>query len=128
MNPKITIKIFVSAGHILQAIATEESDLFNDTMRDLTVDPSEIKLRIDQRVRDSKPHEGSGFKIAKETTELFKRSMDRARAQGRRVIDASDIFYVLSNDERSVLNDILQNLGVGYERPIANCEKEDQEA
>jgi ATP-dependent Clp protease ATP-binding subunit ClpA len=28
------------------------------------------------------------------------------------VIDGSDIFYVLSNDERSILNDVLQNLGV----------------
>ena len=43
---------------------------------------------------------------------LFKRAMDRARSQGRRVIDGSDIFYVLSNDERSILNDVLQNLGV----------------
>jgi ATP-dependent Clp protease ATP-binding subunit ClpA len=41
--------------------------------------------------------------------------MDRARSQGRRVIDGSDIFYVLSNDERSILNDVLQNLGVPSE-------------
>ena len=60
-------------------------------------------------------HTGKGFRIAPETTELFKRSMDRARSQGRRVIDASDIFYVLSNDERSLLNDVLQNLGVPSE-------------
>ena len=53
-----------------------------------------------------------GYRIAPETTELFKRAMDRARSQGRRVIDGSDIFYVLSNDERSILNDVLQNLGV----------------
>jgi ATP-dependent Clp protease ATP-binding subunit ClpA len=38
--------------------------------------------------------------------------MDRARSQGRRSIDGSDLFYVLSNDERSILNDVLQNLGV----------------
>ena len=38
--------------------------------------------------------------------------MERARSQGRRVIDGSDIFYVVSTDERSLLNDILQNLGV----------------
>jgi ATP-dependent Clp protease ATP-binding subunit ClpA len=41
--------------------------------------------------------------------------MDRARSQGRRVIEGSDIFYVLSNDERSLLNDVLQNLGVPAE-------------
>jgi ATP-dependent Clp protease ATP-binding subunit ClpC len=60
----------------------------------------------------SRQHTGKGFRIAPETTELFKRAMDRARSQGRRVIDGSDIFYVLSNDERSILNDVLQNLGV----------------
>ncbi len=106
---------FVSVGHILHALANEESDLFNDTMRELTIDPRSVKLLIEKRVDSGKQHSGSGFKIAPETTDLFKRSMDRARSQGRRVIDASDIFYVLSNDERSILNDILQNLGVGYE-------------
>ncbi|MGI8670961.1 MAG: AAA family ATPase, partial [Aridibacter sp.] len=68
-----------------------------------------------KRVDSGKQHAGKGFRIAPETTDLFKRAMDRARSQGRRVIDASDLFYVLSNDERSLLNDILQNLGVGYE-------------
>ncbi len=124
---------FVSVGHILQAIANEESDLFNDTMRELTVDPRSVKLLIEKRVEDGKQHSGTGFKIAPETTDLFKRSMDRARSQGRRVIDSSDIFFVLSNDERSVLNDILQNLGVGYEdlsqtvrKKIRKREKEEE--
>src|SRR4029078_6035692 len=57
-------------------------------------------------------HSGPGYRIAPETTELFKRAMDRARSQGRRFIEGSYIFYVLSNDERSILNDVLQNLGV----------------
>ncbi|NNF00998.1 MAG: ATP-dependent Clp protease ATP-binding subunit [Pyrinomonadaceae bacterium] len=106
---------FISVGHILQSLANEEEDLFNETMRDLTVDPRSVKLLIEKRVDSGKEYAGKGFKIAPETTDLFKRSMDRARSQGRRVIDASDIFYVMSNDERSLLNDILQNLGVGYD-------------
>ncbi len=114
---------FVSVGHILQAIVDEEPDLFNDTMLDLTVDPRSVKLLIEKRVESGKQHVGTGFKIAPETTDLFKRSMDRARSQGRRVIDASDIFYVLSNDERSVLNDILQNLGVGHEELAQTARK-----
>jgi ATP-dependent Clp protease ATP-binding subunit ClpA len=81
-------------------------------MRDLAVDPRSVKLLIEKRMEAGRQHTGKGFRIAPETTELFKRAMDRARSQGRRVIDASDIFYVLSNDEQSVLNDVLQNLGV----------------
>ncbi|QQS42843.1 MAG: ATP-dependent Clp protease ATP-binding subunit [Acidobacteriota bacterium] len=106
---------YVSVGHILQSLADEEEELFNSTMRDLSVDPRSVKLLIDKRVEGGRQHSGKGFRIAPETTELFKRAMDRARSQGRRVIEASDIFYVLSNDERSVLNDILQNLGIGHE-------------
>lgn len=103
---------YVSIEHILHAVAFEEDDLFTSTMRDLAVDPRSVKMLIEKRMESGRQHSGSGFRIAPETTELFKRAMDRARSQGRRVIDGSDIFYVLSNDERSVLNDVLQNLGV----------------
>src|SRR5215216_3382381 len=103
---------YVSIEHILHAIAFEEEELFSATMRDLAVDPRSVKLLIEKRMEAGRQHTGKGFRIAPETTELFKRAMDRARSQGRRVIDASDIFYVLSNDEQSILNDVLQNLGV----------------
>jgi ATP-dependent Clp protease ATP-binding subunit ClpC len=106
---------FISVEHILNALAEEETELFNSTMRDLSVDPRSVRLSVEKRLENSRQHTGKGFRIAPETTELFKRSMDRARSQGRRIIEASDIFYVLTTDERSLLNDILQNLGVGYE-------------
>src|SRR3954454_10742895 len=106
---------YVSIEHILHALAFEEEDLFSSTMRDLSVDPRSVKLLIEKRMENGRQHSGKGFRIAPETTELFKRAMDRARSQGRRVIDGSDIFYVLTNDERSVLNEVLQNLGVPSE-------------
>jgi ATP-dependent Clp protease ATP-binding subunit ClpA len=106
---------YVAVEHILHAVAREEDDLFSSTMRDLSVDPRSVKLLIEKRLDAARQHVGKGFRIAPETTELFKRAMDRARSQGRRVIDASDIFYVLSNDERSLLHDVLQNLGVPSE-------------
>ncbi len=103
---------YVAIEHILHAVAKEEDDLFTSTMRDLAVDPRSVKLLIEKRMASGRQHTGKGYRIAPETTELFKRAMDRARSQGRRVIEGSDIFYVLSNDERSILNDVLQNLGV----------------
>ena len=103
---------YVTIEHILHALTNEETELFNSTMRDLAVDPRSVKLLIEKRLEVGRQHTGSGYRIAPETTDLFKRSMDRARSQGRRVIEASDLFYVLSNDERSLLNDVLQNLGV----------------
>jgi ATP-dependent Clp protease ATP-binding subunit ClpA len=106
---------YVATEHILHALVNEEDDLFTSTMRDLAVDPRSVKLLIEKRLDSGRQHTGKGFRIAPETTELFKRAMDRARSQGRRVIEGSDIFYVLSNDERSILNDVLQNLGVPAE-------------
>ena len=106
---------YVATEHILHALANEETELFNATMRDLAVDPRSVKLLIEKRLEAGRQHTGKGFRIAPETTELFKKAMDRARSQGRRVIEASDIFYVMSNDERSLLNDVLQNLGVPAE-------------
>ncbi|MDQ3748656.1 MAG: ATP-dependent Clp protease ATP-binding subunit, partial [Acidobacteriota bacterium] len=126
---------YVATEHILHALANEEAELFNATMRDLAVDPRSVKLLIEQRLDGSRQHTGKGFKIAPETTDLFKRSMDRARSQGRRVIEGSDIFYILSNDERSLLNDVLQNLGVPAEdlaqtarTRIRKIEKEEERA
>jgi ATP-dependent Clp protease ATP-binding subunit ClpC len=103
---------YISIEHILQALADEEAELFNSTMRDLSIDPRTVRLLLEKRLESTRAHTGKGFRIAPETTDLFKRSMERARSQGRRVIDGSDIFYVVSTDERSLLNDILQNLGV----------------
>jgi ATP-dependent Clp protease ATP-binding subunit ClpA len=126
---------YVAIEHILHALANEEAELFNSTMRDLAVDPRSVKLLIEKRLEAGRQHTGKGFKIADETTTLFKRSMDRARSQGRRVIEGSDIFYVLSNDERSLLNDVLQNLGVPAEElaqtartRIRKIEKEEERA
>ncbi|MGH9819651.1 MAG: AAA family ATPase, partial [Pyrinomonadaceae bacterium] len=103
---------YVAIEHILHAVTSEEEELFTSTMRDLAVDPRSVRLLIEKRLDSGRQHSGKGYRIAPETTELFKRAMDRARSQGRRAIDGSDLFYVLSNDERSVLNDVLQNLGV----------------
>jgi ATP-dependent Clp protease ATP-binding subunit ClpC len=103
---------YISIEHILHALADEEAELFNSTMRDLSIDPRTVRLLLEKRMESTRAHTGKGFRIAPETTDLFKRSMERARSQGRRVIDGSDIFYVVTTDERSILNDILQNLGV----------------
>jgi len=126
---------YVATEHILHALANEEAELFNQTMRDLAVDPRSVKLLIEKRLEASRQHTGKGFRIAPETTELFKKAMDRARSQGRRVIEASDIFYVMSNDDRSLLNDVLQNLGVPAEElaqtartRIRKIEKEEERA
>src|ERR687883_1877149 len=111
---------YISIEHILEALANEEPDMFNATMRDLALDPQMVKMVIEKRLESSRQHVGKGFKIAPETTDLFKRAMERARAQGRKVIEATDIFLALSQDERGLFVEVLRNLGASPEAVIEN--------
>ncbi|HEY0431853.1 MAG TPA: Clp protease N-terminal domain-containing protein, partial [Pyrinomonadaceae bacterium] len=78
---------FVSVEHILQALMHEEPDMFNSAMRELSLDPILVKINIDKRLDQSgQQYVGKGFRISQDTTDLFKRAMERARAQGRKVI------------------------------------------
>ena len=40
---------FVSVEHILQALTVEELDMFNSTMRELSLDPVVVKMAIEKR-------------------------------------------------------------------------------
>src|SRR5215470_1717056 len=91
---------FVSVEHILQALTIEEPDMFNSAMRELSLDPVVVKMAIEKRLTNTRhQHVGKGFRIAPDTTDLFKRAMERARARGRKTIESTDIFDVLSTQE-----------------------------
>lgn len=110
---------YVSVEHILNALAIEEADLFNGTMRDLALDPRSVRLMIDKRLEHSRQHVGKGFKVAPDTNDLFKRAMERARAQGRKTIEATDIFTALSQYD-SLFVELLKGLGVSQEAVVEN--------
>ncbi len=110
---------YVSVEHILNALTDEEADLFNATMRDLRLDPHAARLLIEKRLEMSRQHVGKGFKIAPDTTDLFKRAMERARAQGRKTIEATDIFTALSQYD-SLFVEVCRNLGATPEAVVEN--------
>jgi len=122
---------YVSVEHILEALIHEEPDMFNSTVRDLSLDPVIVKLAIDKRLENTRQqHIGKGFRIAPDTTDLFKRAMERARAHGRKVIEATDIFEALAKYD-SLFVDVMRNLGVNPESVAENVrvqvEKREQE-
>ena len=107
---------FVSVEHILQALTIEEPDMFNSAMRELSLDPVVVKMAIEKRLSHSRQqHVGKGFRIGPDTTDLFKRAMERARTQGRKTIEATDIFEALSNSNDSLFIDVLRNMGASPE-------------
>ncbi len=101
---------YVSPAHILFALIEEEIDLFESAMRNLSIDSHFIRQAVENDLENSRRYAGiRGFRISPETTKLFKLSMDKARSEKRRVIEASDILYVLTTDKHSVLNKSLQS-------------------
>src|SRR6266404_728854 len=103
--------------HIITGLAEGEPDLFNSTIRSLALDPVLVARAIDKRLDNTRQHVGKGFRIAPDTTDLFKRAMERARSRGRKTIEATDIFDVLSNYD-SLLVEVLLNLGATPEAVV----------
>src|SRR6266480_2471897 len=117
---------FVSVEHILQALMHEEPDMFNSAMRELSLDPIIVKIAIDKRLDTTRPqHVGKGFRISPDTTDLFKRAMERARAQGRKTIEATDIFSALTNYD-SLFVEVLKNMGASPDAVVENVETQVQ--
>jgi ATP-dependent Clp protease ATP-binding subunit ClpC len=108
---------YITVEHIISALAKEEPELFNSTIRSLAIDPEVVTRAIDKRLDNARQHIGKGFRIAPDTTDLFKRAMERARSRGRKVIEATDIFDVLSNSD-SLLVEVLRNLGAQPEAVV----------
>src|SRR3989449_2483231 len=117
---------FVSVEHILEALMHEEPDMFNSAMRELSLDPIVVKIAIDKRLATSRQqHVGKGFRISPDTTDLFKRAMERARAQGRNTIEATDIFSALTNHD-SLFIEVLQSMGVNPDAVTENVQAQVQ--
>ncbi len=111
---------FIAVEHILDAFASQEAELFNDTMRDLALDPRSVKVLIEKRLENSRfQHVGKGLRISPDTIDLFKRAMERARGQGRKTIEATDLFMALS-EEKGLFAGVLKNLGASPEAVVEN--------
>src|SRR3712207_8052506 len=45
---------YIAVEHILNGLAAEEADLFNSTMRDLSLDPRSVKVLIEKRLENAR--------------------------------------------------------------------------
>ncbi|MDQ5845869.1 MAG: AAA family ATPase, partial [Acidobacteriota bacterium] len=117
---------FVAVEHILQALMQEEPDMFNSTMRELSLDPIVVKIAIDKRLATTRQqHVGKGFRISPDTTDLFKRAMERARTQGRKTIEATDIFSALTNND-GLFVEVLRGMGANADAVAENVQAQVQ--
>src|ERR687893_2243100 len=111
---------YLAVEHILHAFVTEEVELFDHTIRDLALDPVAVRVQIERRLDNARfQHVGKGLRIAPETIDLFKRAMERARAQQRKTIEATDLFMALAQDGGLLVN-MLARFGVNTESVVEN--------
>src|SRR2546422_5349889 len=110
---------YIGVEHIIHALASEGPELFNSTIRSLALDPTMVTRAISTRLDNARQHVGKGFRIAPDTTDLFKRAMERARSRGRKTIEATDIFEALTSYD-SLFVQVLQGLGATPEAVAEN--------
>ena len=109
---------YISVEHILNALAEEEADLFNAILRDLAVNPREFKTLVEKRIDSGLQHRGEGIRIAPEMTNCFRRAMERARAQGRQTIEATDLFMALSQHISGLFVEIMRSFDAAPEAVV----------
>ncbi|HVG37917.1 MAG TPA: ATP-dependent Clp protease ATP-binding subunit, partial [Pyrinomonadaceae bacterium] len=109
---------YISVEHIVNALGNEEAELFNALMRDLSLDPRNVRSQLEKRLEISRQHTGKGVRIAPETNDLFRRALERARGNNRKTIESTDLFMALSQE--GVLVDLLRNMGISQEAVVEN--------
>jgi ATP-dependent Clp protease ATP-binding subunit ClpA len=104
---------YLGVEHILYALVQEKAELFSSLLRSLFDNPEAVELLvelIEERVEAAAKHEGGGLRLSTVAIELFKRTLKRIRAEGRQRIEATDLFFTLLMDEKSLLRLLIRRL------------------
>ncbi|HEY0171175.1 MAG TPA: hypothetical protein VGB98_09130 [Pyrinomonadaceae bacterium] len=89
----------ITVDHILNALALEETFLFDMTMRNWSLDPGLVRATLKRRLDAGPHHDGEGVKVGQDAIELFKGSMAHAKEQGRDAIEVIDMFATLAQHD-----------------------------
>lgn len=87
---------FVSFGHILKALAAEDTDAFANALHGSKVGPLLTDELLKKMAVGGPDWRGGGVRISAQVISLFRRAMRVARAEGREKIEAVDLFSALA--------------------------------
>lgn len=93
---------YLSIERMISALASQEPDLFSAILHDLAVDPKKFREFIEKNVSQTLGHIGESVSVSPQSIDLFKRALDRAKAQGRKAIGSTDLLAALAQDEEGV--------------------------
>ncbi len=86
---------YLSLGHILEALSTEDSALFDALMIRSGLEPDKAKRFIHESIESYPVGNWKGVRVPPEVLSLLKRAKELARGEGRKIEEA-DFFSVLS--------------------------------
>jgi ATP-dependent Clp protease ATP-binding subunit ClpA len=104
---------YLGVEHILYALVQVKAEHFTSLLRSVSDNTDAIAMLlelIEERVANAPKHEGPGIRLATETIGLFKRTLARVRFNGRRRMEATDLFITLVMEEKSLLRELLSKL------------------
>jgi ATP-dependent Clp protease ATP-binding subunit ClpC len=102
---------FLAVEHIFSALGEIESQLLNDAIEAVGVEPPAVHQLLEVELKKDRQYVGKKVHVAETTRELFKRALNRARQSGRQTIESFDLLVSLFADPAGVPADILRRLG-----------------
>lgn len=100
--------------HLFISIAEVERPFFNEVMQSLNLDPQVVIQALETKL-DQRDYLGRGMKISEPLRTLLSNALKHSREQGRRLIEATDLFYALFGDTHSYPVELLRRLGADRE-------------
>jgi ATP-dependent Clp protease ATP-binding subunit ClpA len=100
--------------HLFISIAEVERPFFNEVMQSLNLDPQVVIQALETKL-DQRDYLGRGMKISEPMRTLLSNALKHSREQGRRLIEATDLFYALFGDTHSYPVELLRRLGADRE-------------
>jgi ATP-dependent Clp protease ATP-binding subunit ClpC len=100
--------------HLFLSITEIERPFFNEVMQSLNLDPQVVIQALETKL-DQRDYLGRGMKISEPLRTLLSNALKHSREQGRRLIEATDLFYALFGDTHGYPVDLLRRLGADRE-------------
>src|SRR5258706_6868553 len=91
--------------HLFISIAEVERPFFNEVMQSLNLDPQVVIQALETKL-DQRDYLGRGMKISEPMRTLLSNALKHSREQGRRLIEATDLFYARSEEHTSELQSL----------------------
>src|SRR5262245_20919865 len=96
--------------HLFLSITEVERHFFNEVMQSLNLDPQAVVQALENKL-DQRDYLGRGMKMSESLRALLSNSLKHSREQGRRLIEASDLFYALFVDTHGYPVELLRRMG-----------------